>query len=161
MTKTDQTQSTDALHVDALQEADRPVVITPDDEDRFVKTCRWVVEASKLGLSRDVWLRELHSMFSRVQRFCDEHQRLVRFCFAYKRDDQIGIYFVPREGKYDFDLSERMTELDIELAEKHQACLCDVFQIPESSAAQRIVELRQEAVIIHGDITRTPGKVVA
>lgn len=161
MAKTEQSQTHDALQIDALQEADRPVVITPDDEDRFVKTCRWVVEASKLGLSRDVWLRELHAMLSRVQQFCLDQDKLVKFCFAAKRDEQIGIYFVSHEGRYDIDLEPRLTELDIELGQKFQACMCDVFQIPEPSAAERIFQLGPLAIIIHGDIERSQDEVVA
>lgn len=124
------TQQTNPIHVDA-RGSERLVVLTPEDEDRFVQTCQWVVEASKLGTSRDVMLREWYGLLSHVKKWAEQHASLLKQCLAMQRDDQIGIFVVPAKNQYDFELSDLLTELDLELAKQFQICRCDVFQMPE------------------------------
>jgi hypothetical protein len=139
------------LHMDARQEGDRLVVLTPDDEDRFVRSCKWVVEASQLGLSRDVWLRELYGLLSHVQQWAETLADRVKACLAMERDDQIAIFVVPIAGRYDFELSELLTALDLELAEKFRTCPCDVLQMPDKPLDE-IEELSGKglAILIYG-----------
>ncbi len=124
------TKSLDPVLLDAKKEADRTIVLTPEDEDRFVKSCEWVVEASKLVISRDLFLRELHIVLSYVREWMSQRSS-VKACYAAYRDDQVAIYVIPSIGRYDFELSKQLTELDIELAQKHQVVPCDVMQAPD------------------------------
>lgn len=146
-----QTPRDQPLHVDAKQDAERLVVLTPDDEDRFVRSCKWVVEASKLGISVDVWLRELHALLSHVSRWSEQHAAQVKACMAMQRDDQIAIFVIPTAAQYDFELSDLLTELDLELAEKFQACRCDVLQMP-TKPFEELEDLsgNKSAVLIYG-----------
>ncbi len=148
------------LHLDAKQDADRVVVLTPEDEDRFVRSCAWVVEATKLGISRDVWLRELHGLLSHVRAWAQKHSRLVKRAYATHRDAQVAIYVVPQAGRFDFDLSEKVTELDLEVAEKFQACPCDVLQMPDKPLAE-LEQLTGNhlAILIYGDGSAAQSQV--
>ena len=93
--------NTDPVRLDATKEGDRQVVLTPEDEDRFVRSCQWVVETSKLGISRDVWLRELHQLLAHVATWAEGNASRVKLCFAARRDDQLAIYVVPIINHFD------------------------------------------------------------
>jgi hypothetical protein len=150
-----------AIHIDAKSDGDRLVVLTPENEDRFVKSCQWVVEASKLRISRDVWLRELHHLLTHVHEWAQQHAARIKACMAAQRDDQIAIYVVPSAGVYDFDLSDEITRLDLELAEKFQACQCDVLQVPESTRNELYDSTGKRLVIhIYGEQNRTSVEMV-
>ncbi len=140
------------LQLDASHEHDRLIVLTPDDEDRFVRRCGWVVEAAKLGISRDLWLRELHSLLTHVRRWAEQHAQRIRRCLATQRDAQIAILVEPDSNHFDFTLSDLLTELDLELAEKFQACACDVLQVPHRPL-EELHELagKGEMILIYGD----------
>jgi hypothetical protein len=153
-----ETEVSPAIHVDARAEGERLVVLTPEDEDRFVKSCKWVVKASKLGISRDVWLRELHGLLSHVRRWAGNHADRVKVCLAMQRDDQIAIFVVPQAGRYDFDLGDLLTDLDLELAEKFQACRCDVLQMPDK-ALDDIEDFTGNslAILVYGHVGAVQG----
>ena len=154
--------NTDPVQLDVTREGDRQVVLTPEDEDRFVRSCQWVVETSKLGISREVWLRELHQLMAYVANWAEGHASRVKSCFAARRDDQLAIYVIPVANHFDFDLTEELTNLDFELAEKYQLVPCDVIQIPKGSASDlnEAVSGRQ-GIMIYGDDGRTQEQVVA
>lgn len=151
----------EAVQVDAHLEADRPVTLTEGGQDRFTRTTKWVVDASKLGISVETWRRELFELLMTVEKWLKNHESEVLICYAAERDNQIGIYFVPTLGRYDFELSNLLTKLDIELAEKHQKCQCDLFQQPESDAKERLIALGSEAVLLHGEDRKSQSQMVA
>lgn len=150
-----QPQSGSHLHIDAKREGDRPVVLTTEDEDRFVKSCRWVVEQSRLGDSRQALIDELNALFAHVREWAAHKADRIRACFAAPRDDQIAVFVIPRSERYDFDLADELTRLDFELAEKFQLCACDVLEIPASSSLIG----HPHTVWIHGDLRTAQGKV--
>ena len=45
-------QHDQVVQVDAAREGDRLVTLTPEDEDRFVRDCKFVVESAQLGVMR-------------------------------------------------------------------------------------------------------------
>lgn len=149
----------DYIHIDSDDE-DRRVVVSTEKEDRFVMSCRRAAEACKLGNSRDVWLEELNSMLLYVREWARRNESLLEACYAAPREGQIVIFVVPRADHFDFDLSEKLTDLDLEVAEKFQACPCDLLQIPAKTpeALENFVNLK-EAAHIYGDASRAPGKV--
>jgi hypothetical protein len=156
------TKAQQPIQIDAVSDADRIVVLTPEDEDRFVRSCKWVAEASKLGLSREVWLRELHGLLSHVHEWATRHADRVKACIATQRDDQIAIFVVPAVDHYDFELSDLLTLLDVELAEKFRACPCDVMQSP-AGALDDMEHLAPNylAVFIYGQDPRSASRKVA
>jgi hypothetical protein len=152
-------QQTEPIHIDANVEGDRWVVLTPDDEDRFIKSCSWVAEASKLGMSHELYLRELHGTLSHVRKWAEKHSDSVQLCFAMPRNAQIAIYVVPTGGKYDFSLSTELTALDIELAEKFQSCRCDVLQVPDKREQIDNLTGQNMAILIYGNSERSSHAV--
>lgn len=161
---TDPSKEEVPIHLDAKSEGDRTVVLVdPDFEDRFVKQCDWVVEASKLGLSRDVWLQELQAMMTHVAKWAEKQP--VRTCYAAQRDMRIAVFVVPESGKFDFDLVEGINSLDLELSEKFQACPCDVLQAPDLDleelanprSVMRFYDKERKATKAQGQVEAQPG----
>lgn len=145
-----------------LADGDRPVTISLENQDRILRTCQWAVEACKLGLGRDVVLRELGSLCLHIKKWAETNSSSITRCFASPRDNQVGIYVVPRSGRFDFGLSDRLTELDLELATKFQMVPCDVLQVPERDT-DTMEFLRQSSLMIsiYGDETTTPRTMAA
>lgn len=110
----------------------RSVVVTPEDEDRFVVTCRDAVRAVQVHVGEKAAVEELRSMLDYVrERLTGLSQ--VSACYAAPREGQIVFFVVPGQDKMDFALSESLTELDLELAEKFQVYRCEILQIPSAA----------------------------
>ncbi len=136
----------------------RQIVFTDDAEDRFVKSCQWVFEAARLGISRDVWLHELRALIDHVRRWAEQHKDEISGCYAAARDNQIAILVSAVPGRYDFALAKALTDLDFELSEKFKVCPCDVLQIPKGSS--KFSDSRG-TLVIHGDSSGTQAEVAA
>jgi hypothetical protein len=149
------------VHLEA-GDGDRPVVIALETQDRLLRTCQWAVEACKLGLGRETLLRELDSLVHYLRKWAKANSAMISDCFATPREEQIGIYVIPKTAKYDFDLSDKLTKLDLELSEKFRTVPCDVLQVPPLEA-ERISFLKDKGLMIplHGDEIGTPETVGA
>lgn len=122
--------SASTLHLNERTDADRAVLVTTADEDRFSLPCAQAVEACKVHISREVWFDELESMFARVREWCEQHKDRVRACHAAARGGVVVVFVVPHSTQYDRDLGSLLTDLDIELAQQYQVIESEVLQVP-------------------------------
>lgn len=119
----------DPVHVDA-RHAGRQVVLTREDEDRFVLTCRETVSASVgYAVVRD----EIVGAMSYVAEWVENEKGCISHCYASPREGRLVFFVSPRCDEYDSDLGEALTRLDIDLAQQFQAASCEVQQIPSNS----------------------------
>ncbi len=146
----------DPVQIDARR-ADQQIVFTDEAEDRFVKSCQWVFEVARLGISREVWLHELHALIGYVRAWVDQNKNRIEACYAAPRDNQFAILVSPASDRYDFDLAKQLTALDVKLSEKFKACACDVLQIPKGSSK---FPDSQGALVIYDAVSRTQREVV-
>ena len=111
-------------------DADRQVVITQEDEDRFSLTCAQAIEACKFHTNRKIWFEELASLFGFVQSWIKDNLPKVNSCYAAPRGGQVVIFIVPTAKSFDFELSDALADLSLALSEKFQQISSDVMQIP-------------------------------
>lgn len=119
-----------AVLVDSSQDADRRYVIKPEDNDLFVLTGRQVILACQLGISVQLWLKELQAMEEAVRDWCSSRAGRVSGCFLVPRGDKLVLYITPISSQYDFDLADEMTDLSMTLAREYRIGFVDLYQIP-------------------------------
>lgn len=120
---------TSPLQLDAA-EAERRVLVTTEDEDRFSLTCAQAIEACKIHTSRKVWFEELRSLFSQVNEWAIKNQSAVRCCYAQPRAGLVAIFIIPIKDSFDFDLADKIADLDLELSQEFPLVPAEVLQIP-------------------------------
>lgn len=125
----------DAIRLSAA-EAERQVIITPEDQDRFVLTCDQAIAACKIHSSRKVWFEELGRLFFHVNHWAIQHQDRVLACYAAPRGGQVVVFVIPKSDHFSFDLADLVVDLDIEITQKFQSIPAEVLQIPGASNSQ-------------------------
>lgn len=120
---------TKTIQLDAA-EAERQVVVTTEDEDRFSLTCAQAIEACKIHTSRKVWFEELRSLFLHVNGWAIKNKDHVRSCYAQPRAGLVAIFIIPIKDSFDFDLADQIADLDLELSQEFPLVPAEVLQIP-------------------------------
>jgi hypothetical protein len=64
--------------------------------------------------------------------WCDSHSERVRDCYVVPGTACINVFVVTAGARYDFDLSDAVADLEMELFEKKWPA--DVLQIPDAGA---------------------------
>ncbi|MCC7424979.1 MAG: hypothetical protein IT428_32305 [Planctomycetaceae bacterium] len=109
------------------------VVITPEDEDRFVKEASWAVSACQNKLALERFVRQFKDDFLvTVHSWCVQQGDRVRGAFVpIDAASHLQVFVVTRLPRYDFTLSQALSDLETRLFEKSWPC--DVLQIPDGS----------------------------
>jgi len=124
------TQNT--IRIDAADDQGQ-VVLTPEDQDRFVLSCRDTVRCASIGLGWNAISDEIDAIVRHVAEWAKSQHGVVEHCYVGIREGHLVVLVMPVGGSLRPDLASTLTELDIAIAEKFQACPCDVLQIPGSS----------------------------
>lgn len=112
------------------EQDDAQVLISPENEDRFVLTCAQTVRAVMAGMSVEVLIGEVQELFKHVAALLSKQEHRVRDCYAMPRQGELTFFVVPKSDNYDFELADVLSDIDIEIAEKFQQVPCSVQQIP-------------------------------
>jgi hypothetical protein len=70
------------------------------------------------------------SLLSHVKKWLEQSNKARKGIASYN-GDQVVIHVVPIEQKYDFQLGDELTKLDLDLAEMFPLCNCEVLQVPD------------------------------
>ena len=105
------------------------VVVTPEDENRFVKEAAWAVSACQSKLAIERYIEQLSAeFFPTVREWCVAHSDRVQAAFVPLPTDHFHVFVVSRSPTYDFELSEPLADLESNLLQKNWPC--EVLQIP-------------------------------
>jgi hypothetical protein len=108
------------------------VVVTPEDEDRFVKESVWAVGACQQMLAVERMAEQLKTeFFPMVRRWCEDHADRLETCVVALSPTVFMVFVVTKNRKYDFSLSDALADLEMELAQKSWPA--EVLQIPDGS----------------------------
>lgn len=141
---------TTPLQLDAA-EAERRVLVTTEDEDRFSLTCAQAIEACKIHTSKKVWFEELRSLFSQVNEWAIENKASVRACYAQPRAGLVAVFIVPVKGAFDFELARKIADLDLDLSQEFPLVPAEVLQIPSSEDGLRTFVDSDTAKRLYGE----------
>jgi len=102
------------LHYDGGQ-----VVVTPEDNDRFVLAARQAVSACQGAVVVDRLVNQFKADFlAKLHKWCMDHRASVQACYVPYPPScgcAIKIFIVARGNVLDFDLSDAIADLEVDL----------------------------------------------
>ncbi|MGF1634125.1 MAG: hypothetical protein ACFCVE_09780 [Phycisphaerae bacterium] len=135
---TKQTQS--PFEISAQHDAERRFVITRDDEDRIVQTGRQIIAACNLQVNVTAWFDNLQLVLGDVVSWCEKTDS-VDSCWVEPRSDKVVLSFLPKSGRFDFDLADKMIDLDHQLQQAGVGYV-RTQQVPPSQVSRFVDALR-------------------
>jgi hypothetical protein len=135
-----------AISIDEATDGGRQVLLRPQDNDLFIQTGQQVISACRLGISIEVWLKEMKSMFESVAKWAEKRKDVIEGCYSVPRNSQMVLFFVTTSDQFDFELAEQLVELNTHLLTEFNIGMVEVQQIPfkeadrfiDTEAARRI-----------------------
>jgi hypothetical protein len=142
--------SKEAIRIE-WKDGNRPVFVSPKDEDRFYTTSQEAAEALRHRDKIAQFQKEIMAILKHLREWMRSHASDVDKCYFGFRSGRQVIFVVPRSAKFDFKLSDELTQLDIELAEKFHLSRCEIMQVPGYSAETLSTFIDpSEAILIYG-----------
>ena len=149
------TTTNEAIRIN-WSDGDRPIFVTTRDEDRFIVTAQEAAESMRHHGKVAQFRRELLDIFQLLRKWCVSQKARVKACYFVFRTSGQVIFVVPVSSTCDFDLTDKLTSLDIEIASTFSLLRCDIMQIPGYSAEtiSTFVDHPSETITIYGDQRR-------
>ncbi len=148
-------------HAEAVRipESDQNFLLHPEDNDLFMRTGRQVIAACRLGIGVDLWMKEARGVIQRARDWSKEHKDLVRSCFFSPESSNLTIFFVPTADQFDFDLADRLAELNSEVVRDFNVGLVELHQIPWDERFRFVS--RETGRTVYGEPIEAPRSVEA
>lgn len=106
--------------VDPLQlnwnDGERQVVVSPEDEDRFVVTCQDAAEACLQSREVLKWSHTFQKVLSFIRNDLDQSIERVMSCFVGPADGHLACFVIAKSSSFDFELAEVLADLEREIA---------------------------------------------
>lgn len=134
----------------------RPVVVTPENRDRFVITSAEAARACHQADLEKNKLREWQLHFERylahLNAWARDRTETVSRIYVAAGLDGLQAFVVTPGSDYRFELDDPITELDLEITAKFPDCPSHVMQIPEDPADSLDSFFSADAALqVHGD----------
>jgi len=126
---TDPATTNGPIRIDAGDDARRTIVLKPEDNDLFVRTARQVIDHCQLGISLELWLKELDSLSEAVAAWCVT-QGGVRSCYCTPQGARVVFFMSPARNQFDFDLADALAEFSLQQAPHFNVGHVDFHQVP-------------------------------
>ena len=141
-------------HIHEGVDGETRFVLHPENDELFTRTGKQVIEACRLDISIEVWFHERNSMFDHILRWINEKELSDKIlgCYAVPRGIGIGLFFVPCQKTFDFDLADQLAKLSAQLVQGFNIGPVEIHQLPEEEMDRFIIP---EAAI---EIYRNAGK---
>lgn len=116
------------IQIDAGDDGSQ-VVFTPQDQDKFVLGCKDAIRCAQVGLGWNAIGDEIRALIEHVHQWFNKHSGIAK-CHVRPVDGRLVVYVVPKKGRFDLELSDQLTDLDLEISQRFQNVFCDVLQSP-------------------------------
>lgn len=126
---------------------DGRVVVTPEDQDRFVLAADRAVEACQM-MNAGLQLRQRFAdeFLARIFQWCQEHADRVSDCYVAMRDGTLTVFVMGPSAEYDFELDDPISELEAEVEDKGWSS--DIIQLPARDGDSRRAFFDEEKAIL-------------
>lgn len=117
------------------QDREGVVVVTPDDEDRFAITVGAAIQACHAFEQQKVFEHQFTIVLKRLAKWVQETQAEIAGAYVTVRDNGLLFLVVRKSPQYDACFEDKLTELDLEVANDPNLNLIrlSVLAIPEAS----------------------------
>ena len=108
------------------------VLITPEDEDRFVREAKWAVSACQSALAVEHFFKEFKQKFLfEIHKWCEQHRDKVQSAFVVPLPNHFQVFVVAKSDRYDFQLSDPLSDFEMEMYKNDWPC--EMLQIPDGT----------------------------
>ncbi len=132
------------------------VVVTPEDESRFVLAAGAAITACQNAVAIEHYLHQFKDQFlTPLHEWCEEQKAHVQSCYvAPLTTIFIKVFVVTRSERYDFALSDLIADLESQLGKK--GWRADILQIAAKSPEEiRVFFDPLESILVYHDGQRT------
>lgn len=109
-----------------------PVVVTPEDEDRFMTTSAEAAIACRQAQEMLQWKNEFDRLLTRLHDWCREKKEQVARTYMAPSDGGLKVFILTKGPDYRFDFDDAISGLDIEVANRFGRCPTEVIHMPET-----------------------------
>lgn len=142
------------------KDGSRPVFVSAKDEERFFTTSQEAAEALRHRDKIAQFQKEIMAILQHLRKWMYSHATVVDKCYFGFRSGRQVIFVVPKSAKFDFDLSDELTQLDLDLAAKFNLSRCEIMQVPGNSPETLSMFIDPgEVILIYGISARTPRQM--
>ena len=111
----------DPIRLDYHAGDDRPVVVTPADQDRFVASVQDAAQACQAGSDVLVFNEQFKTrLLPRLAVWLTEHKAKVYRAFVSVREGGLLFLVVRRRARYDAEFTDALSALDAEIARNQE-----------------------------------------
>jgi len=139
------------------------VVVTPEDQDRFVIASQYAVSACQNQLAADRFVREFSGQFLKVLlEWCKRHQEQVQACYVPipVSGSCIKVFVVSNSSKFDFALSDLIADLELDFCKNGWPC--DILQIGSGEPDElRAFFAPEQSIQVCGDGNANPASAIS
>lgn len=115
-------------------DGERQVVVSPEDEDRFMMTCQDAAEACRQGREAMQWGNTFRKVLSFIREDLDSSIDRVRSCYVGPADGHLACFVIAKSSSFDFELAEVLADLEREITTAFpEFTYIRVQQIPQST----------------------------
>lgn len=111
---------------------ERPVVVTPEDEDRFMTTAEDAARACEQAQDVLKWKKEFDRLLTYIHAWCLAHEGDVVRAYLAFSSDGLHVFILTSGDQYRFDFDDAVTALDIDLVDRFERCPTEITQIPST-----------------------------
>jgi len=133
--------------------SEETVLVTSDDEDRFVTTSGEAALACKQADDNREWSRQWNDFLAFLHHWCKNHSDIVDAGYVSVGDSGLNVLICIRSEDYNFSIEDDLVKLDLLLAKDFPLCVADVMQIPNQRNLRS--ELSSETLLVYVDGKRT------
>lgn len=106
------------------------VVVTPQDQDRFVMTVQVAVNACRAHNDQVVWREQFLHFAAAIHDWCKSRASKLRAAYLSVRGSGLAVFILTKEPTFDFEFNREVSALDLELMRKFPRCPAELLQMP-------------------------------
>ena len=133
--------------------SEETVIVTSNDEDRFVTTSSEAALACRQVEDSREWRRQWNEFLAFLHQWCKKHHGFVESGCVSVGDSGLNVLVCTHNEDYDFSIEDDLVKLDLSLAKRFPLCCADVMQIPNQRSLRS--ELSSESLLVYGDGKRS------
>lgn len=146
-------------HISDARDGVSTFILRPDSNDLFFRTGRQIIESCQLGISIEVWIRELKAMVQHVANWCEQNKGCVRSCYCAPNRGTVVFFVSPKSDRCDFKLADALTDLNTIIVRQFNVGEVEVRQIPWKEIDRFLCP--ESAELVYGEHFTSPQAMEA
>ncbi len=133
------TSKSSVLRLNWKEDDDTKVVVTPSNQDRYVKSVKNVIEACQAQEAAERSIAQFQYLLTRLGEWVRDHHDKIAQAYVTVRDVTFLFLVVQKSKAYDAELEEALTDVDLEIAlsDEFSALRLSVLALPSVAPDSR------------------------